>query len=53
MKLSYYTLKQACEKLQLSEKTIRVGIKEGKIPRAEFTKKILIPASFFKDADGR
>lgn len=43
---AYYTLGQACEMLQVSEATIRRGIKKGDIPRAKFCGKILIPAWF-------
>ena len=42
--IAYYTLAQATKILQLSESTIRRGIKNGDIPRAKFCGKILIPA---------
>lgn len=43
---AYYTLDQACKILQVSEATIRRGIKKGDIPRAKFCGKVLIPAWF-------
>lgn len=46
--VSYYTLDQAVKIMQLSEATIRRGIKRGDIPRAKFCGKILIPAWFVK-----
>jgi excisionase family DNA binding protein len=44
--VAYYTLEQAKEILQISESTIRRGIKNGDIPKAKFCGKILIPAWF-------
>ena len=44
--IAYYTLTQATKILQLSESTIRRGIKNGDIPKAKFCGKILIPAWF-------
>lgn len=49
MEQAYYTLHQASQLLQLSEVTIRRKIKAGLIPKAVFSGKILIPASFFED----
>ncbi len=46
--IAYYTLGQACKTLQVSESTIRRGIKKGEIPKAKFCGKILIPAWFIK-----
>ena len=48
MEQAYYTLEQAKELLQISESTIRRGIKSGEIPRVKFCGKILIPAWFYK-----
>ena len=45
-KVAYYTLDQAAEILQLSESTLRRGMKKGEIPRAKFCGKVLIPAWF-------
>jgi hypothetical protein len=50
MEQAYYTLEQAKYMLQVSESTIRRGMKSGVIPRAKFSGKILIPAWFFKQA---
>nr|WP_308743250.1 helix-turn-helix domain-containing protein [uncultured Anaerocolumna sp.] len=50
MEQAYYTLEQSKQILQVSESTIRRGIKNGTIPRAKFSGKILIPAWFFKQA---
>ena len=47
--IAYYTLEQATKILQLSESTLRRGIKRGEIPKAKFCGKILIPAWFFKE----
>lgn len=44
----YYTLREACEMLCISESTLRKGINTGKIPKAPFCGKILIPAWFVK-----
>lgn len=44
--IAYYTLQQATKILQVSESTIRRGIKKGDIPRAKFCGKVLIPAWF-------
>ncbi|MGF7145335.1 excisionase family DNA binding protein [Anaerotaenia torta] len=46
---AYYTLEQATKILQVSEATIRRGIKKGLIPRAKFCGKVLIPAWFIKE----
>lgn len=46
--VAYYTLEQATKILQVSEATIRRGIKKGEIPKAKFCGKILIPAWFIK-----
>lgn len=46
--LAYYTLEQASKILQISESTIRRGMKKGDIPRAKFCGKVLIPAWFIK-----
>lgn len=46
--LAFYTLDQAAEILQLSKATLYRRIKEGVIPRAKISGKILIPASFIK-----
>lgn len=46
--IAYYTLQQATKILQVSESTIRRGIKKGEIPKAKFCGKILIPAWFIK-----
>lgn len=46
--VAYYTLGQAAKILQISEATIRRGMKKGEIPRAKFCGKILIPAWFIK-----
>lgn len=46
--VAYYTLRQATKILQVSESTIRRGIKKGEIPKAKFCGKILIPAWFIK-----
>lgn len=46
--IAYYTLDQAIEILQVSESTLRRGIKKGDIPRAKFCGKVLIPAWFIK-----
>lgn len=46
--IAYYTLQQATKILQVSESTIRRGIKRGEIPRAKFCGKVLIPAWFIK-----
>ena len=43
---AYYTLQQATKILQISESTIRKGMKNGEIPRAKFCGKVLIPAWF-------
>lgn len=53
LELSYYTIEQACQKLQLSRNSILKAIKLGQIPKAEFSEKILIPAWFFRQAEGR
>jgi excisionase family DNA binding protein len=45
---AYYTLDQAVKILQVSEATIRRGIKKGEIPKAKFCGKVLIPAWFIK-----
>lgn len=47
--VAYYTLQQATKILQVSEATIRRGIKNGDIPRAKFCGKVLIPAWFIED----
>lgn len=52
LELSYYTIEQACQKLQLSRNSILKAIKSGRIPRADFSEKILIPAWFFRQAEG-
>ena len=44
--VAYYTIDQAVKILQISESTIRRGMKSGNIPRAKFCGKILIPAWF-------
>lgn len=44
----YYTLGQVSKLFQISEGTIRRRIKEGKIPKARFCGRILIPAWFVK-----
>lgn len=46
--VAYYTLEQASKILQISESTIRRGMKKGDIPRAKFCGKVLIPAWFIK-----
>lgn len=46
--VAYYTLTQSSQILQISEATIRRGMKKGEIPRAKFCGKILIPAWFIK-----
>lgn len=46
--IAYYTLEQASKILQVSEATIRRGMKRGDIPRAKFCGKVLIPAWFIK-----
>lgn len=46
--VAYYTLEQATKILQVSESTIRRGMKAGSIPRAKFCGKVLIPAWFIK-----
>lgn len=46
--IAYYTLQQATKILQVSESTIRRGIKKGEIPRAKFCGKVLIPAWFIR-----
>ena len=46
--IAYYTLEQASKILQISEATIRRGMKKGDIPRAKFCGKVLIPAWFIK-----
>ena len=48
MEQDYYTLKQASQKLQLCESSIRNKIRAGLIPKAMFSGKILIPASWFE-----
>lgn len=50
MEQVYFTLKQATKLLQVSESTIRRGIKKGDIPKARFCGKVLIPSWFFKEA---
>ena len=45
---AYYTLKQATQLLQLSERSIQRKIKAGLIPKAIFSGKILIPAWWFE-----
>ena len=52
LELSYYTLDQACQKLQLSKNTVNKAIKSGQIPKAKFSGKTLIPAWFFRQAEG-
>ena len=46
--IAYYTLEQASKILQISEATIRRGMKKGDIPRAKFCGKVLIPAWFIR-----
>jgi excisionase family DNA binding protein len=46
--VAYYTIDQAVKILQISESTIRRGMKNGRIPRAKFCGKVLIPAWFIK-----
>ncbi|MDF2907148.1 MAG: Helix-turn-helix domain [Herbinix sp.] len=46
--IAYYTLEQAVKILQVSESTLRRGIKRGEIPRAKFCGKVLIPAWFIE-----
>jgi len=46
--VAYYTLSQASKLLQISERTIQRRIKDGLIPKANFSGKVLIPAWFFK-----
>lgn len=46
--IAYYTLAQASKILQISEATIRRGMKRGDIPRAKFCGKVLIPAWFIQ-----
>ena len=46
--VAYYTIDQATKILQISESTIRRGMKNGDIPRAKFCGKVLIPAWFIK-----
>ncbi len=46
--VAYYTIDQVTKILQVSESTIRRGIKKGLIPRAKFCGKVLIPAWFVK-----
>jgi excisionase family DNA binding protein len=46
--VAYYTIAQATKILQISESTIRRGMKNGDIPRAKFCGKVLIPAWFVK-----
>lgn len=46
--VAYYTIEQATKILQVSESTIRRGIKKGEIPRAKFCGKVLIPAWFIR-----
>lgn len=53
MEFAYYTLDEASVMLRLSKKTITKRIKEGAIPKAVFSGKVLIPASFFKEALGK
>lgn len=48
MDFAYYTMSQASQMLQISERTIQRRIKEGLIPKANFCGKVLIPAWFFK-----
>jgi excisionase family DNA binding protein len=48
MEQAYFTLNQASEILQISERTIQRRIKDGKIPKANFCGRILIPAWFLK-----
>ncbi|MDF2510432.1 MAG: Helix-turn-helix domain [Herbinix sp.] len=48
MEYEYYTLSQVSERFQVSEATIRRRIKEGKIPKAHFCGRILVPAWFVK-----
>lgn len=48
MELAYYTIEQASKILQLSQSSIYRGIRQGKIPRAKFCGKVLIPAWFIK-----
>ncbi len=47
--VAYYTLEQAVKILQVSESTLRRGIKKGEVPRAKFCGKVLIPAWFIKE----
>lgn len=44
MEQAYYTVKQAIPILQMSEQSIQRKVKQGLIPRAEWSGKILIPA---------
>lgn len=46
--VAYYTIAEATKILQLSESTIRRGMKKGEIPRSKFCGKVLIPAWFIK-----
>lgn len=50
MEQAYYTIKQATQILQLSESSIKRKIKAGLIPKAVFSGKILIPATWFQDS---
>ncbi len=50
MDFAYYTVSQASQMLQISERTIQRRIKDGLIPKANFCGKILIPAWFFRQA---
>lgn len=48
MDQAYYTLEQASGILQISKRTIQRRIVDGKIPKANFCGRVLIPAWFLK-----
>jgi predicted site-specific integrase-resolvase len=53
MQLAVYTIKQASQMLQLSERTVFRHVEEGKIPKVPWSKgRVLIPAYFFKELTG-
>lgn len=49
MEQSYMTIKEFCERLQVSTSTVYRMIKEGTIPAIKFGRYWKIPRSIFKD----
>ena len=45
---AYYTLQQATKILQISESTIRKGMKNGEIPREKFLRKGFNPGMVYQ-----